>query len=70
MEDRLAVPKALHTVFQDLFHSEHSGCDEALRKSSDFWWLQIHRDVMLCVEAIKECIEAGEKFQPIRLQTH
>ena len=50
MDDRVVVPRALSTGLQRSFHWRHHGRDETLRKSSDFWWPQIHRDVILCVK--------------------
>ena len=68
MDDRLVVPKTLRTALQRSFHWGHPDWDESLRKSTDFWWPQIHRDVMLCVRGRKECTEAGENFKTITFQ--
>ena len=68
MDDRQVVPKALRMALQRSFHWGHPDRDESLRRSTDFWWPQIHRDVMLCVSGRKECTEAGENFKPITFQ--
>ena len=36
---------------------------ETLRKSLDFWWPHVRRDVLLQAKTCKECTDAGEKFK-------
>ena len=68
LDKRVIMPQDLRHALINAIHKGHPGRDAMLASADEFWWPEIHRQIVATAKICPQCKESGKNLKTIKSQ--
>ena len=68
LDERVIMPQDLRHALINAIHKGYPGRDAMLASADEFWWPEIHRQIVDTAKICPQCKESGKNLKTIKSQ--